>query len=119
MSIIPFFAGNARKLIVTVVNDDTGDPEDLTDVQLTWQCSRGTADKFSATPILTKTIGQGITVTDAFNGEIEILLDTDDTETLTGTFYHELLMVDVTGDQQNVIADTFTVKRRLVKPPAP
>lgn len=116
MTIAPFFAGNSRKLVITVINDDTGDPEDLTDVTLRWQCSRGTADKFSATPIMTKTIGTGITVTDALEGTVEILLDADDTENLSGTFYCELLMVDVTGDQQNIIADTFTVKRRLVKP---
>jgi hypothetical protein len=111
-----FFAGNARKFHVEVINDDTNEPEDLTDVTLLWQCSRGTADKFSAEPTLTKTVGSGITVVDEFNGLIEVHLTSADTANLTGTFYHELLLVDVTGDQQNVIADTFTVKRRLVKP---
>jgi hypothetical protein len=110
------FAGNARKLIVSVVNDDTGEPEDLTDVELFWQASRGTTAKFSSVPVLTKTIGNGITVIDAINGELEIMLDADDTENLNGTYYHELLLIDVTGDQQNLLADTFTVKRRLAKP---
>lgn len=110
------FAGNARKLVVSVVNDDTGEPEDLTEVELHWQASRGTATKFSLTPVLTKSIGSGITVIDAINGELEIMLDADDTENLSGTYYHELLLIDVTGDQQNLLADTFTVKRRLAKP---
>jgi hypothetical protein len=110
------FAGNARKLVVSVVNDDTGEPEDLTEVDLLWQASRGNAAKFSSIPVLTKTIGTGITVIDAINGELEIMLDADDTENLSGTYYHELLLVDVTGDQQNLLADTFTVKRRLAKP---
>jgi hypothetical protein len=110
------FAGNARKLAVSVVDDETGDPIDLTDVTVIWQASRGTAEKFQAVPLLTKEVGSGLTIVDEFNGQIEITLDADDTENLSGTFYHELLLVDVTGDQQNLIADTFTVKRRLVKP---
>lgn len=111
------FAGNARKLVVSVIDDETGDPKDLTDVEARWQASRGNAEKFSTVPVLTKTIGNGITVTSEFDGTLEITLEAEDTDALPpGIYYHELLLVDVTGDQENLIADTFTVKRRLVHP---
>lgn len=116
---MPFdmFAGNGRKLIIDIVADETGDPEDITDATVLWQCARGTTTKFSRTPVITKTMGHGIVVSDASGGVVEVSLTAADTASLpAGTYYHELLVIDVTGDQQNLVADTFTIKRRLVLP---
>lgn len=66
--------------------DSNGAPEDLTNVTLKWGLSD--PDEID-TPILEKTEGSGITVTDAAEGRCYVTISAGDLDT-PGTYTHEL-----------------------------
>lgn len=91
---------------------------DLTSCTIRWQMSKVTSlspYKFSATPLLQKAIGTGITVTDAPNGALDISIASADTKTLKpGPYYYELEVVDSAGDVQTVLTGTITLLPALI-----
>lgn len=107
-------AGDTRRINISLV-DQLGAPMSIADCTVRWQASRGTAERFSATPLITKTIGAGIEVTDEFGGRLTVHLAPSDTENLAGDFYHELELRDATGDVSTPIRDTFTLLRNLIR----
>lgn len=91
-----FFSGDTQTLKITV-NDGATPPvaKDLTGATITW----GLAKRQGKAPFLTKTIGSGITVTDAVNGELEVAIDPADTADVKGgSYYHELEITDSIGN---------------------
>lgn len=73
----------------------------------------------STTRLLEKAVGTGITVTDALHGVLQITISPNDTKTVSGPFYHELEVVDSTGDIGTVLRGTMTVVKALVTNPVP
>lgn len=69
-----------------LVLDHTGDPQDLTNITLRWAMSD--PDELD-TPILEKSEGAGITITDPENGRCYVLIPAGELST-PGTFIHEL-----------------------------
>lgn len=98
-------AGDSRTLEITVRDEDSGDPVDITGCDLFWAVSRvlGSASLF------TKEIGSGITVVDEPTGRFDIELEPDDTQALHGSFYHEARMVDGTGALSTILHGALTV----------
>lgn len=59
---------------------------------------------------ITKTVGDGITVTDAVVGEFEIVLAPSDTSTLSRLCSHSIEITDSNGDVSTVLDGTVYVE---------
>jgi len=97
---IEFISGDSQKLIITVQDADNAPAaKNLTGATITWALarSRGSA------PLITKTVGSGITVTDAANGALEVAIAPADTATIDGVHYHELEVVDSAGNKSTAV----------------
>lgn len=78
------YAGDYITLDFTA-KEESGAALNLTGLTLKWSLGR-TSD---GPPLLTKTIGSGITVTDAAAGKFKVELDQADTQKFSGAYYHE------------------------------
>ncbi len=56
--------------------------------------------------IINKTLGSGITVVDAANGRLDVTLVPADTADLSGKYYHECEIKDVSGKTKTVFWGT-------------
>lgn len=102
-----FFSGDTQKLKYTIDDADAAPArKDLTGATITW----GLAKLQGKAPFLTKTIGSGITVTDAANGELDVDLDPADTADVRGgDYYHELEIIDSLGNKATSAYGTITI----------
>lgn len=109
MSVISLYRGDDRTASVDVTTDITG-------AELTFlvKARRHDAD---ADAVITKTTGDGITVTDASLGLATIALAAADTDDLdTRPFYRwELQAVDATGATHTLATGRFVLIRDLVR----
>jgi hypothetical protein len=80
------------KLIQATLSDEDG-TIDLTNVTLTWRFWD------DDTVVIEKTTTDGIDVTDAVNGKIEMELDNTDTDISGGKYKFELLLEDVENNR--------------------
>lgn len=110
------FAGDTKRLHFTLTSGPPSNtPLDIQDTTIRWQASKGTLARFSVIPVLTKTIGDGLEVTDAFSGTLTVELLPGDTETLKGTFYHELEITDASGDVSTAFVGEMVIKPNLIR----
>jgi hypothetical protein len=81
------------------VTDEAGAPVNLGGVQsVRWGCARLLANGSYALPAaIDKTLQTGIRIADASGGIIEVALQSGDTVSLAGRYYHELQMTDAQG----------------------
>jgi hypothetical protein len=103
-------AGDSMTLLFTITDSSTKAAVDLSGAAITW--ALGITVK--ATPIVTKTVGSGITITDAANGKLSVALVPTDTAKLAGRFYHEVQITDVIGDVSTVANGTATINPGLI-----
>lgn len=109
-------AGDTKRLHFTLTSGaPNNDALDITDANVRWQVSKGTTARFSSIPVISKEIDDGITVTDAFEGLLTIDLLPEDTESLKGTFYYELEVIDATGDVATAATGQMIVKPALIR----
>lgn len=85
---VEMMRGDARQMKVTAKDED-GQLLPLTGLTISYVISK----KVGAEALTTKTIGSGITVTDAPNGAFTIDLLKSDTSTKIGEHYHECQLV--------------------------
>lgn len=110
------FAGDTKRLHFTITSGPPSNtPLDIQDATVRWQASKGTLARFSTIPVLTKTVGTGLEITDAFSGAITVELVPEDTEALKGTFYHEVEIEDASGDISTAFTGEFIVKPNLIR----
>jgi hypothetical protein len=109
-------AGDSKRINFTLLDATTGGALDITGAVARWQVSRMKGEMFSPTPTLMKSMADGIEVTDEFGGLLTVTLKPSDTVSLFGDFYHELELIDATGDVATVYTGTFTIKRALIRP---
>jgi hypothetical protein len=103
---ITHYAGDSLTLGVTT-KTPSGEVVDLTNSDIAWVL----AESVSASPAVSKdTAGGGIVVTDALNGEFEIKIDPSDTESLSGTYYHEAELTDSAGNESTILVGDFVIK---------
>ena len=107
-------AGDTRRLHMTIKDKD-GTPLDLTEAQIRWWVSRGNTLKFSRTPALQKSLGNGIEDLALFDGEFVVNLAPEDTRELNGSYYHEVEIIDAFGNVSTPISDSFTVTKDLIR----
>ena len=119
MSAAPEFSfemhqGDTKRLSVAVKDPD-GNAVSLVGAQsIKWWVARKVT---STTRLLQKTVGTGITVTNAAGGLLTIAIDPADTVSVSGDYYHELEVIDSAGDIGTVLRGTMTVVRALVTNP--
>lgn len=114
--------GDAR-VITFVVKDAAGVVVDITAATLTWALAKQDPEsldpqpKGSASALVTKTIGSGITVTDPVNGAGEIALNSADTIGFKapGDFYQEL-QIQLATKPTTIMFGIITLKKDLAAP---
>ena len=104
-------AGDSKVLEVTVVDGD-GRPVDITGNDIRWQLARFATDD---TPLISKSVGDGIAITDGPSGRFDVTLDPEDTAELSGSYYYEA-EVDDSGVISTVLSGRATIDAALIKP---
>ena len=97
------------KAILTITVDDGAEPPvavDLSGVAIQWALARD----LSIVPVVTKSVGSGIVITDPTNGIFKVTLDPADTEGLCGIYYHEAEVTDTNSDPSTVTRGTVTIR---------
>lgn len=89
-----------------LTEEDTDEIVDLAGATLRWVIVNRVNDEV----LVTKELGDGITVRDEQNGEWEINLVSADTEDLEGSYYHEARVVDGDGNESVVSVGEFVIK---------
>jgi hypothetical protein len=110
----PMKAGDTKRLQMTIT-DKVGTPVDLTEAQIRWWASRGDVSQFSRTPVLQKSLGNGIEDMGLFEGLFTVNLEPADTREFNGSYYYEVEITDAFGNVSTPIADTFTVTKDLIR----
>lgn len=100
------FSGNTRILKVTVLDQDDA-IVDLSGASADFALSK----RPGSTALVTKSVGTGITITDAVAGELEVRLDPADTEPLAGGHYYELEVQDASGRRTTVLFGTIQIRK--------
>lgn len=110
MSLTKVFSGDSIILKYNAV-DEYGAVLNLTGGAIKWQLARNASD----TPLLTKTIGAGVTVTNAAGGLFEVKLSFSETRTLgPGNFYHEVEHTTASGDKYTIFNGAMVLARKLI-----
>lgn len=107
-------AGDTKRLTMTITEADQTTRIDLTEATVKWWASKGTVDQFSRSPILKKSMGEGIEDVALIDGEFMVMLEPADTAGLNGTYYFEVEITDAFGNVSTPIFDTFTVSKDLI-----
>lgn len=83
-----YFSGDTLLIQLTINDgDNPGNPRNLSGVtDITWVLAK----KQGAAPLVTKTLGAGVTSPLDATGRVDIQIDNADTAALAGTYYHEL-----------------------------
>jgi len=108
-------AGNDLVLPVTVTADGTsaGERVDLTGTtKIVWAVSRRDVDGFIR--LITKELGDGITLTDSGEGVFEITLSASETLNLHGPYLHEARVTDADGHKSTVLSGNLTVHKTIL-----
>jgi hypothetical protein len=106
-------SGDSRRIKFTL-QDSEENPVDIRSVDLTYVVVGSVG---SDTYLIEKTIGSGIEVVDGLNGRFDVVFEPSDTADLSGTYKHEIQMVD-TDDPTNVttvMRGTFTVIADIIE----
>lgn len=103
-------SGDDLILKIAVTDADAGGFKNLTGAAVIWRASR----KIGSSALISKSVGSGITITDAVNGELEVELVPTDTEDLRGDFVHEAEVVDSLGKKATVTVGRLTIERDLI-----
>ena len=111
------YQGDTKRVHFSLKRADESALE-LTGVEIRWQASKLKPNgAFSPTPVLAKTEQSGIEIDDEINGMLTVTLFPEDTVAISGSFYHELELLDASGDVSTVFTGEFQVKKALIKPP--
>jgi hypothetical protein len=99
------FQGDTKQLVVSVVDGD-GLAVDLSGATITWKLFKSKSGNVAD---VTKTIGNGLTVTNATAGEFTVDLAEADTVNLIGTYFHEAKVQDIRGYKTVVMVGKVTI----------
>jgi hypothetical protein len=92
-------------LIITVTVKENGVAKVITDCDVTWVLYDDQLET-----VLTKTVGDGITLTDPTHGIFTITLEGEDTEELLGLYIHEAAVTDTSNNVATVMEGMVEVK---------
>lgn len=111
MSRLEMFSGDTKTINVTVL-DDAGAKKDLTSATITWKLFLR-SDKVTAK--ISKTVGSGVTITDATNGVFQVALAAADTaELAAGDYIQECEVVDSALSKSTVFQEPVKLREDLI-----
>jgi hypothetical protein len=93
-------------LIDVTITDEQGAALDISGAVFRWRL-------VGASQSVAKSTDNGITITNAQQGGVEIRLEPADTSGLSGVFQHELEMTDSQGNVSTVLRDKITIQTGL------
>lgn len=108
--VITAFSGDAL-VLRCAVRDAAGAVVSLAGLSPLWRL----AVSVDATPLVSKSVGGGIVVTDSAAGLFEVAIDGADTEALAGDYYHEAALVDGAGGKSTVAYGRMTIQPNLIR----
>lgn len=95
--------------ITVPVTDDQDSPKSLVGCSARYLV----ASTLAGPALITKTVGNGITIADAAGGVLVIVLAPADTDELAGVYVHELEITDSAGDKATVFDGRLTLIQDL------
>jgi hypothetical protein len=96
------------KIIQVTVYDQSNSILDLSGYTVLWKVFK---NKDSI--MLTKTIGNGITLTNPTEGVFEILVSSIDTQNLLGKYFHSCKIIDGLGNTSKIFSGYFNVSANI------
>lgn len=102
------FAGDTKKIDIPdgVIDEDTGDPVDLTNAEIEWQLR----DKYGDETLVSKlNSGSDLTVTDASAGTFYVMIRPDDTQNQEGDYQHRIIVTESDGTTSTVTVGQITI----------
>lgn len=102
-------AGDYKTLVITI-KDAEGTAVNISGATIKWQCGRS----FGKASTLSKSTSSGIQITDGANGQYTVTLDASDTDSMSGTYYHESEMT-LSGIKTTVLVGTMKVIPALIE----
>lgn len=99
-----------HQIIEVAIVDKSGAPINCAGASLQWVVVDASSDI-----VINKAIGDGIKYIDASSGQAEITLTSDDTDIPSGSYKHELLLIDIDGHRYTVLTGTFDILTSLTK----
>jgi len=99
-----------HQIIEVAIVDKSGAPINCAGASLQWVVVDASSDI-----VINKAIGDGIIYIDASSGQAEITLTSDDTDIPSGSYKHELLLIDIDGHRYTVLTGTFEILTSLTK----
>lgn len=109
---IEMYQGDSKILEVTVKDSD-GNIVNLTGASARWALGHTAAGPVLASRDTTE---GSVTFTDAESGELEVEIQPEDTESLYGTYYHEVEVTDPEGYISTVFSGQLKIKQALIAP---
>ena len=113
MASFSMFAGDTKVLQVDVI-DENGDQLPITGNLIRWQLASKVTDDPA---LIEKSVGSGITIIDGPHGRFNVLLDPEDTLTLSGKYYFEA-EIDDGGIISTILTGDAEIKPALIDPVA-
>jgi hypothetical protein len=105
-------SGDAVVLEITVLDQTTQEAVNLAGCTATFVM----AYYWTWTTVVTKTTSDGITITDATAGRIDVELTATDTDLLESEFKYELQITDSAGNRSTPLYGTINVLPDLINP---
>ena len=106
-------AGDDVDPITVAVKDTADNVINLTGAAIVWGVATRPVNDFDGMPRkITKTVGAGITITDAAGGIFKIDIDSADTLALFGSYWHQA-RINLAGAKSTVLTGTLTVERTI------
>ncbi|QLH77446.1 hypothetical protein HZS55_09125 [Halosimplex rubrum] len=102
------YSGDSQSIRATVT-DEAGDPVDLSSSDLTFVLAE------DGSAAVTKTTGDGISVTGADDNVAVVDLDAEDTDDLDGAYDIELQQTDSGGNVATLTRGTLSIKSDLIE----
>jgi hypothetical protein len=106
------FSGNDKILAVTIVDED-GVAVNLGGVQeIIWAIGKTASGTAKFTKSMTSS---EIEVVDAAGGRVDVIIDAEDLEPLSGDHYHEMRITDALGKKTTVMYGAVVVMTNLIR----
>lgn len=103
---VDMIAGDTRNLNITVYDEDNGGNKNIANATIKWVLY----DEAAESAVLTKTLASGITITSGLLGQFTVSLTPANTVSLTpGVYYHEVEVIDETGNVSTVLTGHITI----------
>lgn len=99
------YSGDTKFIDITIV-DGNDVPVEITGTTIKWVVKRNV--RSSVNNVL-KTTTDGISIIDPLVGKFQVKLDPEDTDRLSGEFYHEAELKDVQGNVSTILTGTLTI----------